>query len=76
MSPGHDGCGSGACGCGGQAATVPASVNGINLLAEGERLAQDALRERAWSELLRQEALACRRTRTTKRRPCLPATGR
>ena len=56
MSTGHDGCGSGACGCGGQAATVPASVNGINLLAEGERLAQDALRERAWSELLRQEA--------------------
>lgn len=57
MSAGHDGCGSGGCGCGGHAApAAPASVNGVNLLAEGERLTEEALRERAWSELLRQEA--------------------
>lgn len=59
MIGGHDGCGngSGGCGCGGPAApATPASVNGVGLVAAGERLTDDALRERAWSELLRQEA--------------------
>jgi len=53
------GCGGGGCGCGGHAvqAGPAASVNGIELLADGERLGDDALRERAWGELLRQEAV-------------------
>lgn len=52
------GCGGGACTCGGgaQAAAAPASVNGIALHEPGERLAEEDLRERAWAELLRQEA--------------------
>ena len=33
------------------------SINGIALLAPGERLDPDTLRERAWGELLRQEAV-------------------
>ena len=33
------------------------SINDIALLAPGERLDPDSLRERAWGELLRQEAV-------------------
>ena len=52
------GCGGGACGCGGHhAASKGAAVNGINLVADGEQVDDDTLRERAWSELLRQEAV-------------------
>jgi len=54
------GCGGGTCTCGGggaaQASAV-AAVNGIALHEEGERPDADALRERAWGELLRQEAV-------------------
>ncbi len=63
------GCGSG-CGCGSGAAaafpavpaisameSVPASVNGIALHALGEQPAPEALRERAYGELLRQQAV-------------------
>lgn len=46
----------GVCTCGG--ATPPAAaVNGIALHAPGERLEPEELRERAWAELLRQEAV-------------------
>ena len=53
------GCGGGTCGCGGgnTAQAAPASINGVALHAPGERLDESALRERAWSELLRQEAV-------------------
>jgi peptidyl-prolyl cis-trans isomerase C len=62
------GCGGGACTCGGTAqpsllaceasAQAPvATVNGIALHLPGERLAESELRERAWAELLRQEAV-------------------
>jgi peptidyl-prolyl cis-trans isomerase C len=57
------GCGSGTCGCAGGAAkseapaSAPASVNGITIRSAGEQLADEHLRERAWSELLRQEAV-------------------
>jgi peptidyl-prolyl cis-trans isomerase C len=55
------GCGSGNCACSGGAASQPASpvasVNGITLNAAGEHLEDDELRERAWAELLRQEAV-------------------
>ncbi len=60
MSSGHDsgGCGGhGPCGCGAQATATVASVNGIPLQAPGEQLPAEELRERAWSELLRQEAV-------------------
>lgn len=59
MSPATGGCGSGSCGCGGaaKAAQAPASINGIALHAPGEPVDGDELRERAWSELLRQEAV-------------------
>lgn len=59
------GCGSGSCGCGGHdgASPVP-SVNGFTLAIENEHVDDDTLRERAWSELLRQEAV---------RRQLLPA---
>lgn len=60
------GCGT-SCGCGSSAAaalpaaaameSVPASVNGIALHAPGEQPAPDALRERAYGELLRQQAV-------------------
>ena len=55
------------CGCGSSAAaalpaaaameSVPASINGIALHAAGEPLAPEALRERAYGELLRQQAV-------------------
>ena len=57
---GGAGCGGGNCTCGGgtaQARAMPAAVNGIGLHEEGERVDEDALRERAWGELLRQEAV-------------------
>jgi peptidyl-prolyl cis-trans isomerase C len=50
------GCGSGACGCAGTAAAV-ATIDGIALQEVGEQLAPDELQERAWGELLRQEAV-------------------
>lgn len=52
-------CGGGNCTCGGSAAqaSAVAAVNGIALQEEGERLDADDLRERAWGELLRQEAV-------------------
>jgi len=45
-------CGSG-CGC----SPAVARINGIALHADDERLSPEELRERAWSELLRQEAV-------------------
>jgi peptidyl-prolyl cis-trans isomerase C len=52
------GCGGGTCGCGGShVATARAAVNGISLTGDGEHVDEDTLRERAWSELLRQEAV-------------------
>jgi peptidyl-prolyl cis-trans isomerase C len=55
------GCGGGTCGCGGGASAspqaAPASINGIALHAASERVDGDILRERAWGELLRQEAV-------------------
>lgn len=60
------GCGT-SCGCGSSAAaalpaaaameSVPASVNGIALHVLGEQLGAEALRERAYAELLRQQAV-------------------
>ena len=59
------GCGSSACGCAGSAA-APASaassadvarINGVALHAPGRRPDDASLRERAWAELLRQEAV-------------------
>lgn len=56
--------GTGTCGCGSRAtpasgapALPAASINGIALHAPGEVLDDEALRERAWAELLRQEAV-------------------
>ena len=54
------GCGSGTCTCGGGGAAQPetiATVGGVALHEPGERLAPEDLRERAWAELLRQEAV-------------------
>lgn len=53
------GCGSGACQCAGSAAPaapVP-SINGISLHGPAEVVDPEALQERAWGELLRQEAV-------------------
>lgn len=58
-------CGGGSCTCGGGAgataaapavAPVVAAINGITLHEPGEALAPEDLRERAWAELLRQQA--------------------
>ena len=49
-------CGGGACTCGGVPKPV-AAINGITLHEAGEQLTTEELRERAWSELLRQEAV-------------------
>lgn len=52
------GCGGGNCGCGGASTpAATASVGGVALHAPGEYLDEDSLRERAWGELLRQEAM-------------------
>ena len=56
----HSSCGSHDCGCGGhETATAQASVasiNGVALHAPGESLAPELLRQRACTELLRQQA--------------------
>lgn len=59
MMQSSTGCGGGACGCadGKQSLPAPASINGIALHAPGEPMDESTLRERAWSELLRQEAV-------------------
>lgn len=46
-----------ACTCAGRSHAPAASINGIALQGPGEILAPDELRERAWTELLRQEAV-------------------
>lgn len=81
------GCGT-SCGCGSSAAAalpaaaamelVPASVNGIALHAPGEQPAPDALRERAYAELLRQQAvrLGCLPERAVSLAPELGAAER
>lgn len=51
------GCGSATCQCAGEAPAAVPAINGITLLAPGERLDPEGLRERAWGELLRQEAV-------------------
>lgn len=52
------GCGGGSCTCGGGHKEQPvAAINGIALHEPGEQLAPEDLRERAWAELLRQEAV-------------------
>ncbi|MGM9428501.1 peptidylprolyl isomerase [Hydrogenophaga sp. MI9] len=51
------GCGSANCACSGQMQIVPASINGIALHEPGEALDAETLRERAYSELLRQHAV-------------------
>lgn len=58
MNPRTSGCGSGNCQCAGMAQPIPAGINGIALHEPGEVLAESELRERAWTELLRQEAVA------------------
>lgn len=55
------GCGSGSCGCGGASAqphpaSATAMVNGVPLHGEGESPDVETLRQRAYSELLRQAA--------------------
>lgn len=50
------GCGNHSCGCAGESPAV-ARVNGRSLFAEGERPDTASLRERAFGELLRQEAV-------------------
>ena len=56
-----EGCGSGACGCqsvdAAEIAIAIASIKGIALQAPGESVDHETLRERAYSELLRQEAV-------------------
>lgn len=66
---GSSGCGGGACTCGGTSAAAGANtdaaradppvpmVNGIALHQRGQQLDETQLRERAWAELLRQEAV-------------------
>ncbi|PZU42021.1 MULTISPECIES: peptidylprolyl isomerase [Diaphorobacter] len=56
-------CGSGGCGCAGSTDNLPqedaapvARINGVPLHADGEILPPDALRQRACTELLRQQA--------------------
>lgn len=63
MTPNTDrstGCGSGHCGCAGEASAQPqdlARINGVALQAPGETVPPDALQQRAFAELLRQEAV-------------------
>lgn len=51
------GCGSGHCACAGEAQPAVASINGIALHDAGETLDAATLRERAYTELLRQQAV-------------------
>lgn len=55
--PQSSGCGSASCACSGQMQIVPASINGIALHAPGEAIDAVTLRERAFTELLRQRAV-------------------
>lgn len=55
--PKSTGCGSANCACSDQMQIVPASINGIALHEPGQALDGDALRERAYGELLRQRAV-------------------
>lgn len=59
MMAGNSECGGATCGCASATAepAAAASVNGIALHASGERPDESTLRERAWAELLRQEAV-------------------
>jgi peptidyl-prolyl cis-trans isomerase C len=54
---GSTGCGSQSCACASVAPPAVASINGIALHGPGEMLDEQALRERAITELLRQEAV-------------------
>ena len=66
-----------ACGCATQAASVEIerpSVNGIALLAPGQQVGPDELRQRAVAELLRQEAVRLGRL-SAMRPPVAPAMG-
>ena len=56
---GSSGCGGGSCGCasGATSHAAAAAINGVALHAPGEQLDEDRLRELAWGELLRQEAV-------------------
>lgn len=51
------GCGSNTCSCHGEASVVAASINGIALQAHDEVVDEESLRERAFAELLRQQAV-------------------
>jgi len=51
------GCGSGHCACAGEVQPTVASINGIALHEPGETPDPSALRERAYTELLRQQAV-------------------
>lgn len=52
------GCGgTGVCQCAGRAQAQSAMINGIALAEPGEKLDEAEVRERAWAELLRQEAV-------------------
>ena len=55
--PAPAGCGSSACQCASQAAAPNAFINGIALHSPGQRPDESVLRERAYSELLRQHAV-------------------
>ena len=59
MMTSSSGCGGATCGCAGgnTSHATPAAINGVALHAPGERVHEAALRELAWSELLRQEAV-------------------
>lgn len=51
------GCGSNTCSCHDEASVVAASINGIALQAHDEVVDDESLRERAFAELLRQQAV-------------------
>ena len=51
------GCGGGNCSCGGMAQRPVPTINGIAIAEAGEQVDEVELRERAWAELLRQEAV-------------------
>ncbi|HKB53310.1 MAG TPA: peptidylprolyl isomerase [Ramlibacter sp.] len=58
ISAAQNACAAASCGCGGHDGSHQRpAVNGIALTAGSEQVDQDTLRERAWSELLRQDAV-------------------
>lgn len=57
MNAASHGCGGGNCSCGGMAQRPVPTVNGIAIAESGEQVDEIELRERAWAELLRQEAV-------------------